>query len=107
MSVFMTMQLAGDPQGLRKYAQDYPEKMRDILEAAKRHGLIAHRFYGSEDGTAILVLDEWPERQNFEAFFQEQEATLRPMFEVANATGQPSPVFWHELQTNDAYGWGA
>jgi hypothetical protein len=42
--------------------------MQGILEAAKRHGLIAHRFYGSDDGGSLMVLDEWPDRQSFESF---------------------------------------
>jgi hypothetical protein len=36
------------------------------IETAKKHGLIAHRFYGSEDGSKVLVVDEWPDRQSFE-----------------------------------------
>ena len=107
MSVIMTFQVAGDPKALEQFASDNTEKAQDILEAAKRHGLIAHRFYGSDDGGSLMVADEWPDRQNFESFFQEQESELRPMFEAARVTAQIEPTFWHELATHDAYGWGA
>jgi hypothetical protein len=81
--------------------------MQDILEVAKRHGLIAHRFYGSDDGASLMVLDEWPDRQSFESFFQEQESEIRPMFEAARVTTQIEPKVWRELATQGAYGWGA
>jgi hypothetical protein len=107
MSVIMTLQVAGDPKALEQFVSDNTEKAQGILEAAKRHGLIAHRFYGSGDGSSLMVLDEWPDRQNFESFFQEQESEIQPMFEAAHVTAQIAPTFWHELATHDAYGWGA
>jgi hypothetical protein len=107
MSVIMALMVAGDPKAVEQFASDSPEKARGILEAAKRHGLIAHRFYGSDDGGGVMVLDEWPDRQSFESFFQEQASEIRPMFEAAGVTAQIEPTFWRELATQDAYGWGA
>ena len=106
MSVIMTLQAVGDPKALERFVSDNPEKMRSILEAAKRHGLIAHRFYGSDDGGSLMVLDEWPDRESFESFFKEQESEIGPMFEAARVTAQIEPSFWGELATQDAYGWG-
>jgi hypothetical protein len=106
MSVIMTLEASGDPKAMEQYAGNNAEKMKGTLEAAKRHGLIAHRFYGSEDGSKLMVLDEWPDRQSFESFFQEQESEIRPMFEAAGVTAQIEPVFWRELSTHDAFGWG-
>jgi hypothetical protein len=94
MYVMMTLEAAGDPKALEQYAADNKENMRRVLEAAKRHGLIAHRFYGSDDGGRLMVLDEWPDRQSFESFFREQEAGIRPMFEAAGVTAQIEPTFW-------------
>ena len=107
MSVIMTLAVAGDPKAVEPWASDNPEKAQRILEAAKRHGLIAHRFYGSEDGGSVMVLDEWPDRQSFESFFQEQDSEIRPMFEAAQVTAQIEPMFWRQLETHDAFGWGA
>ena len=106
MSVIMALQVTGDPKALEQFASDNTEKAQSVLEAAKRHGLIAHRFYGSDDGGSLMVLDEWPNRQDFESFFQEQESEIRPMFEAARVTAQIEPKFWLELETHDAYGWG-
>ena len=107
MSVILTLQAAGDPKALEQYASENAEKMQGVLEAAKRHGLIAHRFYGSDDGTSLMVLDEWPDRQSFESFFQEQESEIGPIFAAAQVTAQIEPKVWRELATQDAYGWGA
>lgn len=107
MSVFMTMQTKADPRAWEQFASENPEKMQQVLESAKSHGLIAHRFYGSDDGGNVLILDEWPDRQSFEAFFaQERELITRLMGEVG-VTAAPEVTFWRELDTHDAVGWGA
>ena len=71
MSVIMMLEGTGDPKRLEQFAAENKDKMQAVLEAAKRHGLIAHRFYGSDDGGRLMVLDEWPDRQSFESFFRE------------------------------------
>ena len=104
--MIMTLVAAGDPKALEQFVSDNTEKMQGVLEAARRPGLIAHRFYGSEDGGALMVLGEWPDPQSFESFFKKQESEIRPMFEAARVTAQIEPTFWRELATHDAYGWG-
>lgn len=106
MSVFMTLSVEGDPKALERYASDNTDKMQAILEAAKRHGVIAHRFYGSDDGRRMMVLDEWPDRQSFESFLKEQQSEIGSMMGAAGVTSQPEPVVWRELATHDAFGWG-
>jgi len=106
MSVIMTGRVKGDPRKLEQFAGDERDRFRRVLERAKEHGLIAHRFYGSEDGQ-ILVLDEWPDRQSFESFFEDQGSEIGPMFEAAGAAGEPEFSFWNKLETGDDFGWGA
>ncbi len=106
MSVIMTLEVRGDPKGLEQFANQNRDKMQAVLEAAKQHGLIAHRFYGSDDGR-LMVLDEWPDRQSFESFFREQESQIRPMMEAAGATSEPQASFWNQLATHDEFGWDA
>jgi quinol monooxygenase YgiN len=107
MSVIMTLNVTGDPKKMEQFASQNREKMQAVLEAAKGHGLIAHRFYGSDDGGRLMVLDEWPDRQSFESFFREQQGEIGPMMEAAGVTSQPEPACWNELATHDAFGWGA
>jgi quinol monooxygenase YgiN len=105
MSVIMTMRFDGDPATAERYAAEHPDEMQAILDNAVQHGLIAHRFYGA-DGK-ILVLDEWPDAQSFQAFFADAEPQIVPMMAAAGISGPPQPVFWTKLETNDDYGWHA
>ena len=105
MSVLMTLWLQGNPDELERLAGEDPDGMRAIAEQAKEHGVIAHRFYGT-DGQ-IMVIDEWPDRESFERFFESQREPIEQMMQAVGATSEPAVNFWRELRTNDAVGWGA
>ena len=105
MSVMMTMWVKGDPSKLEEHAASNSEEMRSIADAAKSHGVIAHRFYGSEG--QILVVDEWPDEQSFQAFFEENRDRIGPMMSAIGAEGEPGVNFWRKLDTHDEVGWGA
>ena len=107
MPVIMVQEVAADPNGLEQFAAANQETVRAILEAAKKHGLSAHRFYGSEDGKKVLIVDEWPDRESFESFAQEQAPQIEAMFKAASGTDSSEPTYWRELTTYDAVGWGA
>jgi hypothetical protein len=106
MSVILTLTMDGDPQKLEQYASSNEDAMREIVQSAKGHGLIAHRFYGSQDGQ-IMVVDEWPDEQSFQTFFEENSGRIGPMMEAAGATSEPQAKFWRKLDTHDEHGWGA
>jgi hypothetical protein len=105
MSVIMTMTMSGDSAKLESAAGENQDRLGAIVEKAKGHGLIAHRFYGSDDGT-IMVIDEWPDAQSFQAFFEESQGEIGPLMEEAGA-GQPTITFWNKLNTGDDDGWDA
>lgn len=104
MSVIMTLQMQGDPDRLEAYAAENEDSMRGIADKAKQHGLIAHRFYGSDDGQ-IMVVDEWPDMQSFQRFFEEMAPQIGPMFGAVGVTEEPRPTFWRKLETHDEVGW--
>jgi hypothetical protein len=54
-----------------------------------------------------MVLDEWPDEQSFQSFFEENRGRIEPMFQAAGAPGEPRINFWHKLDTDDDFGWGA
>jgi quinol monooxygenase YgiN len=95
----------GDPKKLEEHAASDPDAMQAILESAKEHGLIAHRFYGSEN-SHIMVIDEWPDEQSFQSFFEENNERIGPMMQAAGVTSEPEPKFWRKLETHDEHGWG-
>jgi heme-degrading monooxygenase HmoA len=103
MSVIMTLWGRGDPEKLEEYAAGHKEEMQAILERAKEHGLIAHRFYGT-DGQ-IMVVDEWPDAESFQQFFASVESEIGPMMGAAGITDEPAVSFWRKLETHDDYGW--
>ena len=102
MSVIMTFRVQGDPKKLEELAGQDPDRTRGIAERAKDHGLIAHRFYGSEG--QIMVIDEWPDPQSFQTFFEASRAEIEPMMQQV-ATSEPEITFWNKLETHDDVGW--
>jgi quinol monooxygenase YgiN len=102
VSVIMTLRVSGDPDKLEQLAGENGDMIRRIAERAKSHGLIAHRFYGSEG--QIMVVDEWPDAGSFQAFFESEQETIGPMMEQV-ATSEPEITFWRKLETGDDVGW--
>jgi hypothetical protein len=106
VSVLMTMVFKGDAAGLEEYAANNEGAMRGIVDHAVEHGLIAHRFYGSDSGQ-LMVVDEWPDAESFQSFFAHMADQIGPIMDAAGVTEEPNPVFWRELDARDAYGWNA
>jgi heme-degrading monooxygenase HmoA len=104
MSVIMTLVVPGDAKAFERLAQEDSERIEMLMERAKSHGLIAHRFYGSEG--KFMAIDEWPDAASFQAFFSESEPEIGPMMQQV-ATGEPEITFWTKLDTRDDYGWDA
>ncbi|HWD65736.1 MAG TPA: hypothetical protein VG405_11230 [Solirubrobacteraceae bacterium] len=105
MSVLMTLRVRGDAKKLEEYSAANPDQLRSFAEAAKKYGMTAHRFYGTE--SEIMVADEWPDRESFDAFFAEKGQEIGGMFQAAGVSEEPRPEFWHVLDTADKVGWGA
>jgi heme-degrading monooxygenase HmoA len=106
MSIVMTLYMKGDPRKLEQYAADHRDEMGSVVDKARAAGLIAHRFYGSEDGE-ILVADEWPDKESFEGFFASERERIEPMMAAAGITTPPEPTYWRSLESHDHVGWGA
>jgi hypothetical protein len=103
MSVIMTLRVQGDPAKLEQLARDNPDTLRALAERGRAAGVIAHRFYGSEG--QIAVIDEWPDVDSFQRFFESERETIEPMMREV-ATSEPEITFWHKLETGDEVGWG-
>jgi heme-degrading monooxygenase HmoA len=104
MSVIMALRLQGDPAQFEQYANDHPE-MADIKDSAVEHGLIAHRFYGSVNGNEVLVVDEWPDPDSFQAFFSKNEQAIGQLMQGAGVAQGGEPQFLRVLDTPDKHGW--
>jgi heme-degrading monooxygenase HmoA len=104
MSVIMTLRLSGDPKKMEEIAAADPERISSISADAKSRGLIAHRFYGSDDGQ-IMVVDEWPDAESFQQFFAANADKIQPLMAEAGVTSEPEVTFWRQLDTRDEVGW--
>ncbi len=105
MSVIMTFWVQGDPDKVEQIAAENKEKMRSIADRAVEHGLIGHRFYGSD--SQIMVVDEWPDPESFQRFFDSVRSEIEEMMGQAGIQSEPQIRFWRKLETHDEVGWGA
>ena len=103
MSVIMTFEAAADPDAMERYASEHPEEMEAVIDLAKQHGVIAPLFYGA-DGK-VMVVDEWPDPESFQRFFDEARPRVEPMMGAAGMQGEPEVTFWRKLETGDDVGW--
>ena len=98
MSVFVNVRIKASPDGLMKVSDAMPP----IAERAKSLGCLHHRFLASEDGTTVVVVDEWESKEAFEKFFNEGE-DVRALMESAGVTEPPKVTFWRPLDTPDQF----
>ena len=101
MSVLMTLRVAGDPEKVEALAAQDPAMLQRIVDRAKDHGLISHRFYGTEG--SVLVIDEWPSQEAFQGFFEET-TEIAQIMQAAGVTTEPEITFWRVLDTKDEVG---
>ena len=99
MSVFMILRVEGDPDALEEFAQANAEMFIGVANAGKASGATRHAFAGG-DGE-ILVIDEWPSAEAFQAFFDSQPEMPRIMQQVAQ--GQPQISFYRKLDMPDIF----
>jgi hypothetical protein len=101
MSVIVILRIPGNPADLERYASgDGGDVMRRIAEAGKAAGAIRHIFAGSDN--EVLVIDEWPDEQSFQAFFAGQ-AEIADVMRDGGAQGPPETSFYRKLDTPDQF----
>jgi heme-degrading monooxygenase HmoA len=98
MSVLMTLRVSGDAKAIEAFDQD---RLKTISDRARSHGLIRHRFYGSD--SEVLVIDEWPDESSFQAFF-DASPDIKELMDSAGVTSQPTVEFWRPLDVEDTVG---
>jgi hypothetical protein len=97
----MLLRVKGNPTDLERYAAGPGgDVMRRIAEAGKVAGATRHTF-GGGDGE-VLVVDEWPDEQSFEKFFESQ-SEIADVMRAGGAQGQPEISFYRVLSTPDQF----
>ena len=101
MSIIVTLRIKGNPADLERYAAGAGgDVMRRIGEAGRKAGCIRHQF-GGGDGE-VIVVDEWPDEQSFQAFFSDQ-TEIADVMRDGGAQGPPEISFYRMLDTPEQY----
>jgi hypothetical protein len=98
----MTLEMSADANKLEQIAADDPARLPAISNHAREHGVISHRFYATDDGT-VMVVDEWPDAESFQDFFDHMQGAIGPLMQEVGA-GPPTIRFWRKLETGDDIG---
>jgi len=101
MSVFMMLQVEGDPSRLAEAMAD-EGRWQTINARASENGAIHHRFLASADGGTIAVFDEWESEQEFHRFFN-ASPEIPQLMQAAGVAGEPRITFWHPVDTPDQF----
>jgi len=101
MSVFMMLQVEGDPGRLTEVMSD-AGMWQTINARAKENGAIHHRFFASADGGTIAVFDEWESEDGFQTFFH-SSPEIPELMRGAGVTSEPLITFWHPIDTPDQF----
>ncbi|WP_427889262.1 hypothetical protein ACQHIV_38495 [Kribbella sp. GL6] len=102
MSVLMTMRVTGDPAAIEKLGADNGALFQGVVADATSRGLISHHFYGSK--SEVLVVDEWPDEESFQGFFEHSGSQIQEIMAKAGVTAEPEPEFWRHLEVGDDVG---
>jgi hypothetical protein len=94
----MTLRVHADVKSVENEDKSF---LMSIAEKGKKHGVISHRFYGSDD--EVLVVDEWPDEESFQRFYADTPE-IGGIMERAGVTTQPEVMFWRHLDTGDDVG---
>ena len=104
MSVYVTLRVSVDPATFEAQAASDPDVIPRIMAVAKDKGLIAHRWFG-RDGECVAV-DEWPDAESFQAFFDEAGPDIGPIMGAMGVTSPPEVTVWRGVELGDTFGWG-
>jgi len=102
MSVVMGLRLDVDVDRFRQTLENRRDSLLEISGRGKEAGAIHHAFYANEDGTSVLVVDEWESADAFNSFFS-ASPDIGELMGEAGVSNEPRPEFWRKLDTPDAF----
>ena len=100
MSVLVTVRVAGDTDRFRSFLASEGDRLRPIGEEAKGVGCIHHRF--SVGDGFVLAVDEWESGEQFQQFFEGNEAIAEVMRD-SGAQGAPEVTIAEAVETQDQF----
>src|SRR3954451_16046477 len=101
MSYLMILRVQTDGASIERVAQEQGDNIREIAQRGKAAGAIHHAFYGTD--SEVLVVDEWESPEDFQKFFEAEQANIGPLMQAAGAQGEPQAQFFRKLDTGDDF----
>lgn len=95
----MVLRVPGDPKAVEAYDA---AAIRAVSARGQAAGVTKHRFF--TNGSEVVVVDEWPDRESFQRFF-ESETEIGQIMAAAGVTSEPSIEFFDRMDVDDAVGW--
>jgi hypothetical protein len=98
----MTLRIPADADALRRSVEQNREMFMGIAQRAQERGAIHHDFYA--DNGEIVVVDEWPSAEDFQAFFEAEGESIGKLMADAGVQGEPGPPsFYEKLSLGDEF----
>ena len=93
MSVIMMLRLNADPDALERYAQENPEQSSTRDHRGREEQGRDPPLFFAVDGDEVIAIDEWPDEESFQGFFEGQQDIPKVM-QAAGAQGEPEVEFY-------------
>ena len=94
MSLFRIVRFPATLEQHRRAEEIHPGLYDQVMEAARRHGLLSHRRRWSDHG--IMDIDEW-ESEEAIASFRDEVAPMLKLLSEARGSGPPTAETWYPL----------
>jgi quinol monooxygenase YgiN len=100
MSVIVIGHITVDPAAVERLFRERAADFEAVAADSRTHGAISHRW-GFGDGQ-VLIVDEWPDADSFQKFFDNQQM-IPTLMQAAGVTAPPSFEFFEAKDSPDTF----
>jgi hypothetical protein len=101
MSVIVMTKVPGQIADFERVVKEYEDTFVSVSLEGKAAGAVHHCFAEDTDG-ALLIIDEWPTEESFQAFFGSQQ-DIPKLMAAAGVTGAPVTTSYRIIDTPDRF----
>ena len=101
MSVIVMTHVPSQIADFERVVKEYADTFVAMSVEGKAAGAVHHCFVEDTDGS-LLIIDEWPTEEAFQAFFDSQE-DIPKLMAAAGVAGPPSTTSYRIIDTPDRF----
>ena len=101
MSVIVMTHVPGQVADFERVVKEYADTFVAVSVEGKAAGAVHHCFVEDTDGS-LIIIDEWPTEEAFQAFFGSQE-DIPKLMAAAGVAGPPSTTSYRIIDTPDRF----